>query len=122
MYLPEATLTVPSSLMPLRPAERSGPLDRLRAGGPVAWVGAAITLGVLVAVLWQLRTLNLRDVVDDVPSSPFFWLLFVVSYFTAPLADWVIFRRLWRIPAAGFVALTRKMIGNELLLGYSGEL
>jgi hypothetical protein len=122
VYLPEAALLAPASLIDLRIAERPGPLDRLRAGGPAAWIGAAITLGVLVAVLWQLRTLNLRDVLDDVPASPFFWLLFAVSYFTAPFADWIIFRRLWRIPAAGFAALTRKMIGNELLLGYSGEL
>ncbi|WP_309503751.1 MULTISPECIES: hypothetical protein [Sphingomonas] len=122
MYLPEATLTAPPTIISLGGAERSGPLDRLKAGGPIAWIGAAVTLGVLAAVLWQLRTLNLRDVIDDIPASPLFWLLFVVSYCTAPLADWVIFRRLWRIPAAGFAALTRKMIGNELLLGYSGEL
>jgi len=33
----------------------------------------------------------------------------------------VIFRRLWRIPAEGAVALARKYVGNELLLGYIGE-
>jgi hypothetical protein len=122
VYLPEATLTASPSLIASSSADRFGPLDRLKTGGPIAWIGAAVTLGVLAAVLWQLRTLNLRDVIDDIPSRPLFWLLFIASYFTSPLADWIIFRRLWRIPAAGFAALTRKMIGNELLVGYSGEL
>ena len=34
----------------------------------------------------------------------------------------IIFRRLWRLPAAGFAALLRKLVSNEVLLGYSGEL
>ncbi len=33
----------------------------------------------------------------------------------------MIFRRLWRLPAAGFAALLRKTVYNELVLGYLGE-
>ncbi|GAO40192.1 hypothetical protein SCH01S_45_00350 [Sphingomonas changbaiensis NBRC 104936] len=122
MYFPEATVPAPAQFIELGGAERSGPLDRLKASGPIAWIGAAITLGVLCAVLWQLRTLHIRQILEDIPRTPVFWMLFGAYYVTAPLADWIIFRRLWRIPAAGFAALTRKLIGNELLLGYSGEL
>lgn len=56
------------------------------------------------------------------PTSPLFWLVFAASYLAGPTADWVIFRRLWRIPVSGFGALLRKLIGNELLFGYVGEL
>lgn len=86
------------------------------------WVGVAISIAVLGAVLFQLRALDFALVRAIVPTSPLFWLVFAVSYLAAPLADYVIFRRLWHIPPAGFLALLRKLIGNELLLGYIGEL
>ena len=94
----------------------------VRERGWAWWVGVAISMGVLVAVLLQLRSLDFALVRSIVPTSPLFWLVFAAAYLAAPGADWVIFRRLWRIPAAGFVALLRKLIGNELLLGYIGEL
>ncbi len=56
------------------------------------------------------------------PRNPLFWLVFVLAYFAQPIMDFVIFRRLWGIPTAGFPALVRKYISNEVLVGYSGEL
>lgn len=86
------------------------------------WVGATISLAVLVAVVAELRNVDFGKVRAMLPVSPLFWLVFFASYFSAPTADWIIYRRLWRIPVAGFAALLRKLIGNELLLGYVGEL
>jgi len=85
------------------------------------WLGAAISVAVLIAALYQLRLVNIAEVAAMVPASPLFWLAFAGAYFIGPAGDWLIFRRLWTIPASGFVALLRKMIGNELLLGYIGE-
>jgi hypothetical protein len=85
------------------------------------WLGAVISLAVLLVSLVQLRKVDLSQVWDMVPASPLFWLVFVIGYFVPAATDWMIFRRLWNIPFDGFVALTRKMIGNELLLGYVGE-
>jgi hypothetical protein len=86
------------------------------------WVGAAISIAVLGAVILELRDVDFGKVRAMLPASPLFWLVFFASYFSAPAADWIIYRRLWRIPVAGFAALLRKLIGNELLLGYVGEL
>ena len=86
------------------------------------WVGTAITLAVLVAALLQLAQIDLRQVAAIVPTSPLFWFVYALSYFAGPLGDYVIFRRLWQIPAAGFFALLRKLIGNELVTGYVGDL
>jgi hypothetical protein len=86
------------------------------------WVGTAITLAVLVAALMQLAQLDLAQVAAVVPTSPAFWIVFALSYFAGVLGDFVIFRRLWQIPAAGFFALLRKLIGNELVTGYVGDL
>ena len=86
------------------------------------WLGTAITLAVLGAALTQLAQLDLARVAAIVPTSPLFWFVYAISYFAGPLGDYVIFRRLWQIPAAGFFALLRKLIGNELITGYVGDL
>ncbi len=85
------------------------------------WAGVGFSIAILAAVLWQVRSVGIASVVAMVPRTPGFWLAFLAAYFSAPLVDWLIFRRLWNIPAAGFAALLRKLIGNELLLGYIGE-
>src|SRR5258708_4082815 len=76
----------------------------------------------LAAVIWRLQQLDVGGVWARIPTSPGFWLLFPLYYFALPIADWVIFRRLWRIPPAGISALLRKRLSNDLLVGYSGEL
>ena len=90
--------------------------------GAMRWLGPAISLGIFAAVLFQLRHLNVHSVVAMVPRSPLFWAVFAVTYLATPAVDFLIFRRLWRLPAAGFGALLRKFVGNEILLGYIGEL
>jgi len=96
----------------------------LKAGA--SWItrlaAPAISLLVLAVAISQLARFDLTSLRAAVPRNPAFWLLFAVSYAVPPLADWIIFRRLWQLPAAGFLALVRKLIGNELLLGYVGEL
>jgi hypothetical protein len=106
----------PDSLSPSLPA-----LPRSERGW-TWWVGTIITLAVLVAAMLQLAQLDLARVAAIVPSSPAFWLVFALSYFAGPLGDYAIFRRLWQIPVAGFFALLRKLIGNELITGYVGDL
>lgn len=86
------------------------------------WAAPIISLAILGVVGIQIATFDLARVWALLPTSVGFWLVFTCFYASAPLADWVIFRRLWHIPVAGFFALVRKLIGNELLLGYIGEL
>ena len=85
------------------------------------WVGPVISVAILVAVLWQLRKIDWAQVWSIVPTSPFIWLVLAASYFAGPVADWIIFRKLWGIPVSGIFPLLKKLIGNELLLGYVGE-
>ncbi|NNM77724.1 hypothetical protein HJG53_12475 [Sphingomonas sp. ID1715] len=103
------------------PQASDPPALKIRGRGLAAFVGPAISLAVLVAVVMQLRTLDWRQIWAIVPSSPLFWTVFAATYFAAPFADWIIFRKLWGIPASGFAALLKKLIGNEILLGYIGE-
>ncbi len=85
------------------------------------WLGPMISIAILIVVLFALRTLHWRDVAAVVPSSPAFWAVFALYYILPIAADFAIFRYLWRIPGEGFIALTRKQVSNELLLGYLGE-
>lgn len=94
--------------------------DGLRRWLPI--MGPLFSAGILAAVIWRLQQLDVGGVWARIPTSPGFWLLFPLYYFALPIADWVIFRRLWRIPAAGISALLRKRLSNDLLVGYSGEL
>jgi hypothetical protein len=81
----------------------------------------AISLALLVAVAVQFRDLDVARVRALVPSSPVFWLAFAVYYLAGPVSEWVVYRRLWAMPLAGIGALLRKLVANELLLGYLGE-
>lgn len=76
---------------------------------------------VLAAAVWQARSLNLADITALVPASPLFWIVFALGYFAGPAGDWLIFRKLWGVSGRAMAALTRKLIYNELLLGYLGE-
>jgi hypothetical protein len=85
------------------------------------WAGPLVSVLILAAVLFQLRHLALRPMLAMLPASPGFWLAFAFYYLALPLSDWVIFRRLWDLPLAGWPALLRKLVSNEILLGYLGE-
>jgi hypothetical protein len=87
----------------------------LRFGAP------AISLAVLAGAVIELRVIDVHAVLAMVPRLPLFWLVFLAAYATPIAVDWIIYRRIWRLPLAGLVPLTRKLIGNELVLGYVGD-
>jgi hypothetical protein len=113
----DATLT----LAPDGAAYAFEPQDR---GSKWTWsrvLTMALSLLVLAAAVWQARSLNVADITALVPTSPLFWFVFVLSYLAGPFSEWVIFRKLWGVSIRAMDALIRKLIYNELLLGYLGE-
>lgn len=80
-----------------------------------------VSLALLVVAAFQLRSLSLADVQEMIPTSPWFWLVFTGYYLAGPVSEWFIYRRLWQMPASGLGALIRKLVSNEILLGYLGE-
>jgi hypothetical protein len=85
------------------------------------WLGGTVSVVLLAGVLWQLRHVGLRELVSMLDRTPAFWVVFALVYFALPVSEWIIFRRLWRLPLAGLGALIRKFVSNEVLFGYSGE-
>jgi hypothetical protein len=97
------------------------PALRLPGRNWLQWVGLGISAATVAAMIYQIRHVDLREAIALLPRTPGFWLVFALYYFGPVLAEWLIFRRLWRIPVSGLFALTRKYVGNELLFGYLGE-
>ena len=85
------------------------------------WLGPLISLALLAGVLREYSRFELTADSRVLAAAPAFWLLFVLYFLCTALWEWVIYRRLWHIPATGIAALLRKDITNELLLGYLGE-
>jgi hypothetical protein len=85
------------------------------------WLSAAISIALLIAIVSQFEHLGLARLRAAIPVSLTFWAAFGAYYLALPTSEWVIFRRLWNLPASGFAALLRKLVSNEVLMGYSGE-
>lgn len=85
------------------------------------WLLRAGSVALLVLVAVKVARTNPADLRKALPDSLWFWPTLLALYFTLPAADWLIFRKLWKLPLAGLPVLMGKRISNELLLAYSGE-
>ena len=86
------------------------------------WLSAAISMLLIAVITHQLGRLDRHQLLAAIPASPGFWIALIAWYLTLPLSEWIIFRRLWGLPLEGLAALLRKLVSNEVLMGYSGEL
>lgn len=97
------------------------PQDRPRWPGSARLLSSILSLLVIAAVIYEIRGVHLHSIFSLIPTSPAFWIVFGISYLIQPISEWLIFKRLWNVGPAAFGALVRKLIYNELLLGYLGE-
>lgn len=123
MYRTNAASDLAAPFLPARVAALPADPPALRLPGRswLQWLGLGISAATVAAMVYQIRHVDPREAIALLPRTPAFWLVFAIYYFGPVLAEWLIFRRLWRIPASGLLALTRKYVSNELLLGYLGE-
>jgi len=96
------------------------PLETIKSRWPMIF-GAVVTVAMVVGLGHQLLGSGLAGLKRSVPESPWFYLFFTLLYCSPPTGDYIIFRRLWRIPFEGWVALVKKRIANDVVLGYSGD-
>ncbi len=96
------------------------PTETLRRRWPTI-LGGVLSVAMVVLLGRELLGSGLAGLSRATPGSPWFYLAFFGLYMAAPTGDFIIFRRLWRIPAAGFAALHKKRIANDVVIGYSGE-
>jgi hypothetical protein len=98
-------------------------LEALAARAPRwrQWLGPLLSFTIVAAVFARIGGVDFVRVLAMLPASPLFWALFAACYLAQPASEWLIFRRLWRLPGTGMLPLLRKQVGNEILLGYIGE-
>jgi hypothetical protein len=85
------------------------------------WLSRFLSGAFLVAMVLQFGKMDTNQLHNALPQNLLFLPVLLALYFALPIADWVIFRRLWALPASGFLVLLAKRIGNEVLISYSGE-
>jgi len=112
--LPAAAAAVASEVAALEP------IRQVRRRWPMVIAGG-ITLLMIAGLARELLDHGLTALWGHVPASPMFYIAFALLYMSPPTFDWIIYRRLWRLPAAGFAALVRKRVANEVVVGYSGD-
>jgi hypothetical protein len=96
------------------------PIQTIRRRWPML-LGAAVSLLMVVGLARELFDKGLAGLSQAAPNSWIFYLFFILFYLGPPTFDYIIYHRLWRIPLSGMVALHRKRIANEVVLGYSGD-
>jgi hypothetical protein len=86
-----------------------------------AFIAGLFTIAMVAGLARELFSTGLAGLHALVPESPFFYAALALFYVAAPTCDYLIYRRLWDLPPAGFVALVKKRIANDVLFGYSGD-
>ena len=114
------TPLAPDTMPPATSLAGLEPLKTVRSRWP-AIIGAVLSLAMVGVLAWELLRDGLDGLSRAVPADPRFWVAFALFYMALPVGDFVIFRRLWGIPASGLVALLKKRIANDVLITYSGE-
>jgi hypothetical protein len=109
---PLSSLAIATLLSP--PSTRTADMVRKLAG-------IALSLAILAAVAIRTQGVDFSRIMSVAPGLSPFWPIFLLTYFLMPVAHWTMYRRLWRLPAAGIVPLLRMQVANEIVLGYSGE-
>lgn len=114
--------TMPAGVIPadLPHVAAPHPAETLPQRWP-AVMGAAISVAMMVMLGRELLDTGLDGLSRAAPDSVWFYAAFLGLYMALPTADFIIFRRLWSIPWSGFVALHKKRIAKEVVLGYAGE-
>jgi len=90
----------------------------LRVQRPVRW---ALIVLVIAMLAQALAATSWREVAQNLPVSPWFYLIFLINYFAMPLSEALIYRFLWNTGMGIVPALLRKRVYNEAVLDYSGE-
>lgn len=103
-------------------------LERARnaAATPAGKRCAALArLGVVALVIaflvLRLNAVGWRETLNALPGSPWFYILFLGFYFSLPLFETAIYRRLWGLPWRALPLFVRKRVLNEAFVEYSGD-
>lgn len=96
------------------------PVKTIKSRWPMIIAGV-LTIAMIIGLARQLLKSGLHGLDQATPDHWLYYVAFALLYMSPPIGDYIIFRKLWRIPLDGLGALMKKRIANEVVLGYSGE-
>ena len=77
---------------------------------------------VVVYLIFRLAEVGWSEVIEELPASPLFYLIFTLRYLALPLSEIPTYEIVWRRPLwRYFSAFLRKRVYNFAVMGYSGE-
>ena len=100
--------------------------ERVQANRPLMVALKALQFLVMAAVVLflasKLTAVGWHDVWASLPTTPWFYLIFIVMFFAFPVAELMIYRLMWGVDFKGqFGMFVRKRVYNYAVLSYSGE-
>lgn len=88
--------------------------------------GRLLHMGVVAAVLYilieKLSNIGWQAVWAAMPETPFFYIFFLLMYFTHPIGEWLVYRKLWgNSIKPHFTVFLKMRVYNLALVSYMGE-
>lgn len=77
---------------------------------------------IIMVLLYQIISIGWRNILEDLPAHPLFYVIFLLLYFALPITEYFTYSQSWRIPfwKSQGIFLTKRVY-NKTVLGYSGE-
>jgi len=86
------------------------------------WINRIIQVAIIALLIWQLTDVGWGEVIRNLPTNPFFYLLQFATYLALPLSELLIYRRPWKFKFShGLPVFIYKKIYNSDVITYSGE-
>ena len=101
-------------------------LSEIRSTTP-SWVPGfvrrSLILLVSALIFWQIWNIGWEEVLKNLPSTPWFYIIAAILYVMLPTTELLIYTKLWNVKKRTlFRTFLIKRVYNEEVLGYSGEL
>ena len=83
--------------------------------------------GIFVLILYwlgnQILAAGIGNILQNLPTSPFYYLLFIASWFSLPVSEWWIYRFFWHHTFKEAIMIyIHKKVFNSVVVQYSGEI
>lgn len=78
--------------------------------------------GIIAYLAYELTKIGWGEIWAALPTSPIFYLLFLLLYFLLPITEVVLYRLIWTFDAwKSLPVFIKKRVYNKDVMGYSGE-
>jgi len=86
------------------------------------WLRRSFIVGIIAFLVWQIVQIGWQEVLKSLPTTPWFYVIFLILYFALPISEQFIYRMslnftFWE----GLKIFIQKKVLNADVLGYSGE-